>query len=507
MNKLKVKTLEKSLQNLTELGKIEILLEISKFYEKVDFEKSINFSEQALKLAQKHSFKEDVAHKRVGKLYLQNGKLEEALEIFKQGLEKVENVRFSENIAEFKELIAGIYYQKFEYRNSLKFYYESYRSFLRIGKVEDSLSILQNLARIYAQWNEFGKALKCLFKALEIAKESNNLELFATVMNNVGIVYRSKLPPDYTKSKECFEKAIEIGESIKVDRILISSYGNYGVTHLRFGEFEKALGIFNKVLEIQEKTNDEILIANTLVNIGICLSNLDKFDEAINHHQNALKIFIEKSDKLGILTAFGQLGLVNFAQKKYQDSLKYSFKAVEIANELSLKRYLKGFYKTITDIYSEMEKFEEAFKFHKKYNAVTIQIYEEQNVNKLNEMEAKFETEVYRLKNIELANLNQSLLDTQKKLVESERKRTFLATVVAANHEMNQPLTTLLGNVNLLQMHLQQTDDEKSKKHLNKIENSAERISNILQKLQEIDDPILIEYLGDIKMIDIHKKK
>ncbi len=505
VNKLTIKTLEKSLQTLTELGKIEVLLEISKLYEKMDFEKSISFAKQALELAQKHFFKEDLAYKRVGELYLASQKFDEALKSLKQGLKKVESVNSKKSVAEFKELIAEVYFQKFEYRNSLKFYYESYRAFLRIKDIEGGLNILQKLARVYSQWNEYGKALKCLFKALEIAKKSDDLEAFAAVMNNVGIVYRNKLPPDYEKATECFEKAIEIGENIKSEKILISSYGNYGVTYLKENEYEKALEIFYKVLEFLGKTTNEKLIANTLINVGICLNNLNRFEEAINHFENALKVFIDKSDKLGTLVVYGQMGQVKFRQKEYQISLDYSFKAVEIAKELSFKRPLKEFYRTVTDTYSAMGEFEKAFNFYQKYTEITIQIYEEQNVNKLNEMEAKFETEVYRLKNIELANLNQSLLETQKKLVESERKRIFLATVVAANHEMNQPLTSLLGNVNLLQMHLKKTNDEKSKKFLNRIELSTEKISSILQELQEIDDPILIEYLGDIKMIDIHK--
>jgi len=77
-------------------------------------------------------------------------------------------------------------------------------------------------------------------------------------------------------------------------------------------------------------------------------------------------------------------------------------------------------------------------------------------------------------------------------------------TAIAVNHEINNPLSPILGNLQLL---LNQKDhfDEKTFHRLETIYRNAIRIQEITNKLRKIKRPVQKSYLGDTKMLDIQK--
>jgi PAS domain S-box-containing protein len=91
----------------------------------------------------------------------------------------------------------------------------------------------------------------------------------------------------------------------------------------------------------------------------------------------------------------------------------------------------------------------------------------------------------------------------QKKLLESERLAAYTQTVITLNHEINNPLTTVMGNLFLLEKEAQKYDDEKIISRLNVIQANCQRIQNVIKKLERIEELKTIPYLGGTKMVDI----
>lgn len=73
----------------------------------------------------------------------------------------------------------------------------------------------------------------------------------------------------------------------------------------------------------------------------------------------------------------------------------------------------------------------------------------------------------------------------QKEIVELERKNAAFATAVTANHELNQPLMVLQGNMEMLLISLEKYElDEKHHKYIDKINTSITRMTRILDKFK-----------------------
>ena len=100
------------------------------------------------------------------------------------------------------------------------------------------------------------------------------------------------------------------------------------------------------------------------------------------------------------------------------------------------------------------------------------------------------------------------LSDTNKRLVEAEKRNTYFATVVTANHKIKQPLTLLSLSSAAIKRELNK--DEISKEvMLSKtkyIDVAIKEINDVLNQFNAIREPILSDYTKNIKMIKIDEE-
>ncbi len=88
-----------------------------------------------------------------------------------------------------------------------------------------------------------------------------------------------------------------------------------------------------------------------------------------------------------------------------------------------------------------------------------------------------------------------------------EKKNTALAMAVTANHEMNQPLMIVKGNLELFRLHLEQNcreDDKKTEHYLKKIEAATQRMVGILDRFKLATSMTFKDYTDFEQMLVFH---
>ena len=91
---------------------------------------------------------------------------------------------------------------------------------------------------------------------------------------------------------------------------------------------------------------------------------------------------------------------------------------------------------------------------------------------------------------------------TTKEALDKERLSAIVETAVAVNHEVNNPLTAILGNVQLLLLKRNDLDQDLVAR-LKTIETSALKIKDVTQRLMRINSPRSVEYSEGTKMLDL----
>ena len=90
-------------------------------------------------------------------------------------------------------------------------------------------------------------------------------------------------------------------------------------------------------------------------------------------------------------------------------------------------------------------------------------------------------------------------------LVKAERLAAIGQVGIAMRHEINNPLTTVIGNTELLLDRFEGGEGD-LKKRLELILSNALRISEIVKRMQEIKQDKTVEYLKGVKMTDLTKE-
>ena len=100
------------------------------------------------------------------------------------------------------------------------------------------------------------------------------------------------------------------------------------------------------------------------------------------------------------------------------------------------------------------------------------------------------------------------LADAKKLLLEVEKRNTFIATVVTANHKIKQPLTLISLSSAAIKRELKK--DEISKDtvlgKIKYIDLAITEITDVLDQLNKIKEPVLSDYTKTVKMIKVEEE-
>jgi DNA-binding response OmpR family regulator len=97
------------------------------------------------------------------------------------------------------------------------------------------------------------------------------------------------------------------------------------------------------------------------------------------------------------------------------------------------------------------------------------------------------------------------LSDANKQVLQIEKRTTYVATIITANHKIKQPLTLLSLSSAAIKKELEK-DEISRESILNRIkyiDAAIKDISDVLNKLNSITNPELSDYAKDVKMIRV----
>lgn len=99
------------------------------------------------------------------------------------------------------------------------------------------------------------------------------------------------------------------------------------------------------------------------------------------------------------------------------------------------------------------------------------------------------------------------LSEANKLYLNSEKRNTYAATVVTANHKIKQPLTllSLVSAAIKRELNKEAISKENLLLRLQYIDTAIQEINEVLNQLNAVKNPILSDYANSIKMIKVDK--
>jgi signal transduction histidine kinase len=99
--------------------------------------------------------------------------------------------------------------------------------------------------------------------------------------------------------------------------------------------------------------------------------------------------------------------------------------------------------------------------------------------------------------------LEQKLSVTQEKLQQTEKAAVVAELAGTAAHELNQPLTSIMGYAELLRRRIK--EDDPNSKHVDIIYREAERMAEVVRKIGKITRYETKPYVGSARIVDLDR--
>jgi tetratricopeptide (TPR) repeat protein len=262
---------------------------------------------------------------------------------------------------------------------------------INIDKIKSGLARSNNnCGIIYAEINDYVKALDYYHKALKVYQEMGVKKNISISYNNIGTIYRSL--NDYKKALSYYLKSLKIQEEIKEPTIAVT-LTNIGFSYSKMNKNNEALDHYEKAKKYFEKTEDNRGYALLNSHLGDYYAKIKNGEEALRYYNKSLEISEAIGNLFQVSISLNNIAILYFEQEKYKESLNFANKSLKVAKELgSLEQTLIA-EKLMSEIYEVTNNPKKALEYYKSYIAGHDSLYNDENKRKIVQSEINFEFE------------------------------------------------------------------------------------------------------------------
>lgn len=250
--------------------------------------------------------------------------------------------------------IGLVYLHLSKYEDSLRLFEQALNIFKETDDINGQANQLINIGIIYNQaFNQPKKAIEYYMQGAAMHFKCKDYTHLATDMNNIGIIWSGI--EQYNKAIESYEKALAINKKIKNPKGEGYALLAIGVVHQAMGQSERSLKYLEQALDIMKKYHEIRGEGETLRHIGRVYSNLSQYETSLKYYKQALAIHHEIKAITHEVRDLNGIGISNLALGKISDAEKTTIESIQILEsirkEIHSDKERTGFQSTMPDVY------------------------------------------------------------------------------------------------------------------------------------------------------------
>ena len=412
------------------------------------------------------------------------------------------------------------YRNKGDYKTSIKYVNEAIELHKRD---KNNVGVAMGYGELASNYNymlDYDTSVEYLLKAIKILKEEKNTSKLTAIKQKLANTYMAKQNYEFAIDlyKECLAEFKAGNMSKNYDLTLV----NLAEAYIQTNELNPAKKALLEAAQGLGAFGDKELI-------GICYSKIadiegrqGQISKAYTSYENALKNLIASGSPRIIRIAGDYINLLN-SQNNYQKSLEIidrieplkKFKTANIQDQMVYKN-------AIGDTYKATKNYGEAIKAYENTIAIKDSIAAAEKQSAVEEIQAKFQTELQREKNLMLQENNNAL----QKAIKTEKTLRLLYIAVSLaiiilillflrgywlkNRLQKEELKAIEAEKNLIkQQHLHEQELTNAQKEIieekqRELTSTALRMANYQDSIAEIIEKC--ENDGFSKVNDIKKE-
>ncbi len=326
----------------------------------------------------------------------------------------------------------GVYYFRTSKQDSSIYHYQQAAGINEeLGNTLEQAKNTLNIGMSYQNLGEFEKTIEFSLEAARYFEEVDDFKGMAIVYNMVGSVYYYQ--SRYTESVEFMQKYLEHAE--KADDIfeIASANQNLGAVLTAAERELEAIPYLAKASQLHKQTGNELGVATNSINVGTIYFNNDQFREAIPYFEEGYRVGKSSGNARVLLEAISNLSGSYLNIGENRKALELAEEGVEVAMS-SGDQYMQMLnYQNKANALHNLGEFEEAFTALSFYQSAKDSVINQENLEKIAELETQFETEQKerQIAELEAEKAQQELTIQQNRMLQSGLGGVVVLLIIA----------------------------------------------------------------------------
>jgi serine phosphatase RsbU (regulator of sigma subunit)/tetratricopeptide (TPR) repeat protein len=369
-----------------------------------------------------------------------NSNTERALELAHEACEVSTKLNYDKGIAHSLRNMAICNQLLSNYDVSLKYCFEALPFFETLNETKGMATTYSCIGTDFFLMSDYENSLLYHLKALKIREEIKSPPDQSSSLLNIASVYASI--KDYDNALNYYSQSEQIARGLNDKSIWSRVLNGIGGTHMMRGDHEKAIECYIQSLAIKNQVGDIRGTASTLHNMGDCYIELRDFENAQQCLMESMKIAVEfgdRSTEAACLQNIGRLFLVKGMLLEAVDQLK---RALFIYSDLKIKKELSNCHKLLADAFIHIGDYRAALSNTNKYYRFKEEVSSLESAKKIENMtllrqieSMQKESEIERLKNVELKTAYQEIEDKNRNILDSIEYAKYIQETLLSHEE------------------------------------------------------------------------
>ncbi len=280
-----------------------------------------------------------------------------------------------------------------------------------------ALSIIGN---VYENYGEYTEALTACQKSMKLMRLLKDQEGVANVLGTIANIYIRLI--DYPNAIHKITQSLAIRTKLDNKKAIASCLNLLGRVHSLSNNFPLASKYYFEALALRKSMDDQNGIPWSYLGIASMYELQGNLDQSIHYFELGIEQSRKTNDRRNTLHSLLGLGKVMNRKNKPAEAIRYLKEAQEIAESINAKSILVEIHDHIAKSYELKKEYRIALDHSQKNRFLREELLNEASSNRLrNKMIAfevenyKKETEIFRLKNVDLKQALIKIKDEQLK--------------------------------------------------------------------------------------------
>jgi len=436
---------------LTANKRSELMAELAWELRRLDTQASLELAEEAYVLALENNYKTGLAASLLARGFARSrlAQYEQAQQDAQQAYNYYEELNNGIGSYRALNLLGVTYGQLGDFSKALRTFLETHMLCEMLGEHAGAAAALNNAALTHTYLSDYASALELHLRALKDYEKLKDQEGMARTLANIGSAYMELAR--YHEALESFQKALDAQGQWHDKLVNASILMTMGRSYFEINDLDNAQSCILKSQNYFKALGDEQGISQTQLVLGLINLKTGKLDQAIKQLKGAL----ESAKKIGDRLCEAQSGL-ELAKSYLLNHNVFEAEALllhtlQVAKAIESKAEVYKVHLSLAGLYESQKDFEEALFHQKAYGQLKDDVFNAASDHKFQSLQISFqveqaerENEIFRLRNVELAQANQKLQSLNESLKDLNAQKSQLLTKLE-RQALEDPLTGLFN--------------------------------------------------------------